>query len=57
MLRLIEDVGCDISSTLSHIILYQLHTTNTFQGAVLPLLVLLLLAHLRLPSPLLVRQI
>jgi hypothetical protein len=52
MLRLIEYVGCAVSSTLSHITLYQLYTTNTFQAVVLPLL-----AHLSLPTPLLVRQI
>jgi hypothetical protein len=57
MLCLIEDAGCDVSSAVSHITLYKLHTTNTFQAAVLLLLVLLLLAHLRLPTSLSVRQI
>jgi hypothetical protein len=51
------DAGCDVSSTLSHITLYQLHTTNTSQAALLPLLILPLLTHLRLPNLLLVSQI
>jgi hypothetical protein len=57
MLRVMEDVNYDVSSALSHINLYPLYTTNTFQAAVLPLLIVPLLARLRLPSPLLVRRV